>query len=708
LQKLVGNFDQQLTTAQHRVMADLIRRHYRSFLLPEEKAGVSSLKPMSIDLYPGAQPQNERLRRQSDYEMGVISDHVDKLLECGYIEPSSSEWASNIVLVKKKSGAMRVCVDYKRLNAMTLKYRYPMPHMDTILRRLEGKPWLSTLDLSSAYHQIALEKGDRKKSAFITHRGLFQYKVIPFGLTCACGFFQAAMSSVLSGVSNASCWIDDILIASATFEEHVKDLAAVFSKIGSVGLSLSAEKSYLFRRELSYLGYIIGPTGVRPNPEKVAAVSKWPLPTCLSEVRAFCGLVNFYRRFIPGCSVVMSPLTDLSKGVRGGKAGSKNDVKFDLTRPDMLKARGAFEKLKELLITAPVLRHPMPNKMYRLEVDASKKGVGAVLSQKFDDGIHPVAFYSKKYSEAESRYTGNGLEAIGVIKALDHFRPYIYGMDFELVSDSQNVALAWVRKHSTGRLARWSIRLAEYDGYMKIVPRAGKKMGNCDGLSRRGFGEKEATSSTEFEEAKGVPPLRRTVKAMASTTSSSPTDEEAKRISTAEIDAMIAGKHDAVWDGVSPGQPLPAEWDYGLIYDEVLLAQRADSYWSAEILRQRGLTGDKQPDPLYRYAGGLLFRLMADGLPRLVIPMKLKYRIVSLMHDGFMVSHLGIHKTTALLKSKFWWKGLDTDVREYTVLCFVPKTQGDQARTPTPFTNQVGGCSWCASQYRYCWSIYQG
>jgi transposase InsO family protein len=708
--ELKKNFSQACTPDEERQIKALVRKHYNIFMLEGDQHRMANIPACRLDLYPGALPTSQQLRRKSDYERGVISDYIDKSLKEGIIEPACSEWASNVVLVKKPNGKHRVCIDFRALNEKSLKFRYPMPDVEAMLRSFEGRPYFSTFDLSSAFHQMPMAREDKHKTAFITHRGQFQYRVMPYGIVNGTSNFQKAMTTVLAGLPHVSCWVDDIVVASTSFEEHIKQLGQTFGRLGRAKLSLSAKKSYMFRKELCYLGYVVTGDGIKPNPEKIAAIREWPLPACISEVRAFCGLVNFYRRFIKNCSVVMSPLTDLTKGVKGGKRGSKADIKLNLAENHPAAVQ-AFEALKEALCTSPVLRHPRANHPYRLEVDACGEGVGAVLSQEFGDGWHPVSYYSKKFTVPEGKWSSNELEAIGVIKALDHFRPYLYGVDFELVSDSQYVVLTWVRRHgSKGKLARWAIRLAEYDGYMKVVPRAGHKSGNCDGLSRRGRRDDEATDETEYATAMGVPPARRSPKPGAVLVANA---------SGADWDDEIKEQHSKLWAGASPSGRKESVWSYQESFDDILRAQKEDPIWSAEALRHRGLLDDQPPDPSYRWQEDLLWKLPNDGKsndhPRIVIPHRIKYLMISRFHDGFTVPHMGITKTTALIKQGMWWKGMDDDIRAYIrscAYCQKHKVTGGKASLPLqaklvdapgelvsidiagPFTKEKGVARW--------------
>ena len=310
-----------------------------------------------------------------------VNKMVQDMLDRGIIEPSKSPWASPIVLVEKKDGTLRFCVDYRRLNAATKIEVFPLPRIDDSLDMLSKSRYFTTLDLDSGFWQVPMEHRSQEKTAFITHSGLYQFRVMPFGLVNAPSTFQRLMESVLAGLSGETCivYIDDIIVPGATFQEHLGNLRAVLDRLRSASLKLKPKKCNLTVQQVEYLGYVVSQDGLSTDPKKVDAVQKFPTPTDLKDLRSFLGLASYYRRFIPHFSAIASPLFALTR----------KDVNFDWS-PD---CQQAFDRLKRLLTTAPVMTLPDFKREFLLETHASGLGLGAVLAQKQDDGlVRPIAF----------------------------------------------------------------------------------------------------------------------------------------------------------------------------------------------------------------------------------------------------------------------------------------------------------------------------
>jgi hypothetical protein len=484
--------DVKLTDGQMERLMAVFAKHAANIGTVKGKAPpvseVGKASPFKINTGDAA-PVAQRMYRRSPRAKREIDRHVELMERDGIVEPSESSWSSPVVLAMKKDGTTRFCVNYRKLNDVTEKDRYPLPRIDEILAQLGGQAYFTSFDMSAGYWSIPIAESDKKKTAFISHRGLKQFTVMPFGLTNAPAAYQRAMDCVLAGLVGVSClaYIDDVIIFSSGFENHLKDIDMVLERLGRAGVTINGRKSSVCSRELLYLGHIVTPEGVKPDPAKVKSVQEWLTPTSIKGVRAFLGLVNYYRRYIKDCGRIMKPLTTLTANPRQGEEPKK----FQWSE----ECQNAFESLKSRLLDAPILRHPDFERKFRLDVDSHKGGVGAVLTQQFEDGEHPVAYYSKAFTRDEGKWGSNELEMIGVIKALDHFRPYIWGVDFDLLSDNMGVHLGWLRRQDKGKYARWAARLAEYEGYMTILPRKGRKHGNADGLSRKDRAPTEARES---------------------------------------------------------------------------------------------------------------------------------------------------------------------------------------------------------------------
>eukprot|EP00731_Ephydatia_muelleri_P005837 Em0003g85a len=402
-----------------------------------------------------------------------VQKELKEMVKDGIATTSNSEWAAPIVLVTKKDGGIRFCVDYRRLNAVSAADCYPMPRVDELIDRLGTAKYISTLDLSRGYWQVPMSAESRKKTSFVTPFGQFEFNVMPFGLHGAPSTFQRMMDQVLQGLETwSAAYIDDVVVQGATWSEHITALAAVLKRLQEAGLTAKPSKCHFGMDECTYLGHIVGNGHVRPEKGKVAAVEAFPVPKTKKDVRAFLGLTGYYRKFIPEYATIAAPLTELTKKEQ------PNCLAWSSGCAD------AFEALKRHLCTSPVLKCPNFERPFVLQTDASDWGVGAVLSQKDDDdNEHPVAYFSKKLLPRERRYSTIEKECLAIKLATHAFRVYLLGKPFTVQTDHH--ALEWLDrlKEDNARLTRWSLALQPYQFTVKYRP--GKLNGNADALSRQ-------------------------------------------------------------------------------------------------------------------------------------------------------------------------------------------------------------------------------
>ncbi|GFW04776.1 retrovirus-related Pol polyprotein from transposon 17.6 [Trichonephila clavipes] len=382
--------------------------------------------------HPPIKQHPRRLPFAKQEEVGTL---LREMQENDIIEPSSSPWASPIVLVRKKDGSTRFCVDYRKLNDVTKRDSYPLPRIDDTLDTLSGHKWFSTLDLKSGYWQVEIHPEDREK--------------------------QHSLPAKDYG-SSKSC-------RGRTFEEHLQNIRKVLSKLSDANLKLNPSKCKFFQKEVNYLGHIISAEGVRTDPEKVSAVKNWKRPENLRELRSFLGLCTYYRKFVKGFSNIARPLHKLTESKQ----------KFQWTK----ECEDSFLQLKEALTSSPILIYPQPDKPFILDTDASNESVGAVLSQEIDGQERVVAYWSKCLSKPERNYCVTRKELLAIVKAIEHFHHYLYGQKFLLRTD--HASLTWLMnfRNTEGQVARWIQRLNEY--YFDIRHRKGSSHGNADALSRR-------------------------------------------------------------------------------------------------------------------------------------------------------------------------------------------------------------------------------
>ena len=341
IDQLHGSVSESTTIALH----DLLTQHADVFSQSENDLGCATMMTHSIDT-GSARPVRQQLRRYPPAHLEAISKHVDAMLHQGVIEPASSPWASNVVLVRKKDGSYRCCIDYRQLNLATRRDAYPLPRIDACLDALGGAKWFSTFDLRSSYHQVPMNRDDRDNTAFICHRGMFRFKSMPFGLVNAGATFQRLMDVAMAGLHLNIClvYLDDIIVFSETEEEHLERIKMVLERIRVAGLKLKPEKCTLMQKSVSFLGHVVSGDGFSTDPEKIRAVTEWPTPSCVKDLRSFLGLASYYRRFVRGFASLASPLHDLMK----------KGVHFEWTE----EADAAFQALKAALTSPPILAMP--------------------------------------------------------------------------------------------------------------------------------------------------------------------------------------------------------------------------------------------------------------------------------------------------------------------------------------------------------------
>ena len=438
----------ELTANQRARAAHLLAKHIKTFPAPGTPI-TGRTEAVMHDIDTGStRPIRCNPRKLSPKKIKIQQELVDKMLEEGQIEHSVSAWSAPTVLVTKKDGTTRFCVDYRRLNDKTKKDAFPLPRIDDSLNSLSGQAWFSTLDLASGYWQVRLSEDAKPKTAFATHSGLFQFAVMPFGLCNAPATFERLMSQVMRGLHWKRClvYIDDILVFGHDFESALQSLELVLIRVAEYGLQLKSTKCNLFRSSVPFLGHIVGRAGLECDPTKVSAVANRIPPSTIKGVREFLGLTGYYRRFVPDYSTVAQPLVRLL-----GK-----DCKFKWTDA----CQDAFMALHSLLIKAPVLAFPKEDLPYIVDTDASDYGIGGVLSQCIEGTEHVIAYYSKSLNPAQQKYCTTRRELLAVVSTLDHFKGYVWGPKFIVRTD--HAALVWLKnlKNIQGMLARWLAKTA--------------------------------------------------------------------------------------------------------------------------------------------------------------------------------------------------------------------------------------------------------
>jgi hypothetical protein len=427
-----------------------------------------------IDLIDGASPTFHPIFNLNVTQLQTLKEYITEMERKGYIRESTSSAGYPVMFVPKKNGKLRLVVDYRRLNEITLKDRTPLPLITELKDRLHGMKVFTALDLKGAYNLIRIKEGHEWKTAFRTKFGLYEYLVMPFGLTNAPATFQRMINNVLREHLDifVVCYLDDILIFSETEEEHTEHVHKVLQALQDNNLLVEPEKSHFHVKEVEFLGHVISHNEIRMDPKKIAAVSEWKRPKNLKEVQAFLGFANYYRRFIKGFSGLAIPLTNLNKkGV---------DFRWNVN------AEKAFNDLKKAILSEPVLATFDPEREIELETDASDFAQGAQIGQRDDDGmLHPIAFFSYKMHGAELNYPIYDKEFLAIVNAFKEFRHYLLGSKHKIkvYTDHKNISYFATTQQLSGRQLRYAEYLSEFD-YV-IIHRKGSENGRADAISRR-------------------------------------------------------------------------------------------------------------------------------------------------------------------------------------------------------------------------------
>ncbi|MGL5706847.1 MAG: reverse transcriptase domain-containing protein [Aeromonas sp.] len=464
---------ESLSASQSNTLHKIISNNAAAFAWDGTPLGRTNVVRHKIDT-GDSPPLRQRPRRIPCHLKDQLSDLIDDMLKQNIIRPSDSPWAAPVVLVKKKDGSIRLCIDFRRLNQVTRRDSYPLPRIDDTLDALGGAQMFSTLDLASGYWQVEMDSVDQEKTAFVLPTGLYEFQTMPFGLVNAPATFQRLMFSVLREFIPNKClvYLDDVIVYGRSITEHMANLNLILGKLASAGLRLRPEKCRLLQPEVSFLGHVVSQRGIRSDPEKTKTIRSWPTPSCVKDVQRFLGLASYYRRFVHGFGSIATPLNHLTE---------KGHV-FSWTS----ECQHAFDTLKLKLTTAPVLAFPNLNigaGEFILDTDASDTGIGAVLSQKDETGLERVISYaSRALTKAERNYSTTRRELLALVHYIKHFRHYLLGRKFFARTDHQ--ALRWLRnfKDPEGQVARWQEQLQEYD--FECVHRPGTRHMNADALSR--------------------------------------------------------------------------------------------------------------------------------------------------------------------------------------------------------------------------------
>ena len=649
-------------------LQNLLVKYAHIFGLSDEELGYCDLIEHKIRCTDNV-PIRQHYRRIPPTELQEVKDHISQLLKKGVIQPSCSPYASPIVIVRKKSGKMRMCVDFRALNLKCIKDAYPLPRIEEGLDSLAGSSFFSSLDLQSAYNQINVAKEDREKTAFTTPFGLFEYIRMPFGLCSSPATFMRLMNLVFREelYNILLIYLDDILVFANSFDQHLERLEIVFQVLSKTGLKVEPNKCSFFSKRIQYLGHIVSPEGVGTDPDKVKVIEDWPKPVDAKEVRSFLGIASYYRRYIRDFTKRAAPLqkliTDdpnLGKKWKPGRKWKKKGTETFLWTDD---CQSSFDNLKLALTTAPVLAFPDFTKPFKIEVDASHQGLGAVLSQKQDDDTDRViAYASRGLRGAEKNmngYSSMKLELLTLKWAItEKFKDYLHNVPFIVYTDNNPLSYFMSTAKLGATEQRWAAQLAQYD--FKIKYRPGRENRNADSLSRRPQ-ENEEMERDIVVSTLGMTPI--------------------------PVDLQCNVLKAAIHINNSNQETLKCSAMPSWSHEQLVAAQKADKdisrlhyYWTKQrkpTIKERKLETPEvklmlrqwdriveQDDLLYRNV-----KDSADGSIRkqLIVPRSLRDRVLEELHDN--LGHQMTERTESLVRTRCYWPKMHDSIKKWIEKC---------------------------------------
>ena len=623
------------------------------FALEDKELGKTSLVKHKIKVND-EKPFKLRHRRIPPHEYEEVKAHLKEMEEVGAIRKSHSPWSSPVVLVRKKTGELRFCIDLRTLNARTEKDAYSLPRIEDSLDSLNGAKIFSSLDLKSGYWQVELEEESIPLTAFtVGPLGFYECVRMPFGLTNAPATFQRLMENCLGDLHLRSCiiYLDDIIIYSKTPEEHVHRLEQVFEKLAAAGLKLKPSKCEFFKTEINYLGHVVSQEGIRTDDKKIEAIKNWPRPITNTDVRSFLGFTNYYRRFIHKYSQIAKPLNSLIMGDSSKHKNKKTKVEWNQACEE------SFERLKEICSQTPVLGYADYTKPFRLNTDASTEGLGAALYQTQEDGTERViAFASRTLGKSERNYDAHKLEFLALKWAVtEKFHEYLYGGNFDVYTDNNPLTyvLTTAKLDATGQ--RWVAALANYN--FDIYYRSGKTNADADALSRIPW---RMFKVDEYGDLEQLVPVKQVILDRCG--------EEVISFCTAvQIQDLVVNYQHKL---------TKADWLVEQSRDPVIgkvlsLLNKKESY---KITSKE----ENEFKILWKMKGELcvvdkllyrkIFSTRLDQtIHQFVLPKTFRSRTISICHDDY--GHLGIDRVTQLLQDRFFWPKMTVDVRNYIMQC---------------------------------------
>lgn len=584
------------TLAAQNQLLQMMNEYRQCFSKTMKELGVANDAQMQIVL-KDAEPVFVKPRKLEYTREAALSEIVADLVEAGIIEETNSPYNSPVVLVPKKDKQFRMAVDFRQLNAKTIKDRFPMPDIESCLNKLAGGKVFISVDLYSGYYQIPLAPDSRDYTAFSTKDGHFRFRRMPFGLVNGCAVFQRTINKILSQVKNDGVvgYIDDLIIAGEVEEELLEKFRRLLEVLKKSGLTINLKKSQFFERTVLFLGFEVSQEGVKPGSQKTEAVQRFPTPTSVRQVQQFIGLSGFFRRFVKGYSIIAAPLYKLLK----------KDAVFEWKH----EQQQSFETIKSILSSRPLLVLFDPSRDLELHTDASSVGLAAVLLMKMDEGLKPLSYFSRKTNEDECRYHSYELEMLAVVTSVERFRYYLLGRKFVIKTDCSAVKDAYKKKDINHRIARYFLKLLEYDFVIEYRP--GASMAHVDALSRNPVGNPDIVQSVE---------------------------DNIMLLEISNGDALVS-------------------------------MQRRDPKLVKIVSQMEGVPESdeqRQIQENYVLENHRLYRKL-DGRKCWVVPANIRWRLLKHYHDDY--GHFGEEKVLQLLVQKFWFPRMRKYTQSYIKAC---------------------------------------
>ena len=674
---MVGQVDDSVSQEIRDELTKILEDYAGAFSFDDLDIGHATAAQHSIEV-GDARPVRQRFRRQPPAHQAAIDVHVRDMLRQDIIEPAQSPWSANLVVVRKKSGEYRCCVDFRGLNGVTLKDAYSLPRIDACLDALAGSVWFSSFDLRNSYYQVELAEADRDKTAFVCRGGQYRFKRMPMGLCNSGATFQRLVDVVLSGLSYDIClaYIDDILVYSRSLPEHLSRLRTVLGRLKNAGLKIKPSKTFLLRRSVGFLGHFISAEGISTHPEKTEQILNWGTPRCVRDVRAFIGITSYYRKFVKDYAITAAPLTALT---------GKN-------RPFLWSAQceDAFVSLKRALASPPILAMPIDGGQYVLDTDSSDFAIGAVLSQVQNGEERVIAYASRHLCKREQNYCVTRRELLAVVFYLKYFRHYLLGAALPTKVRTDHAAIQWLRRipEPVGQQARWLEIMEEFE--ISIEHRVGRSHGNADAMSRDPCHNRRCCP--QFEQSARVA----SVASLGYVEDRSVREEGGAGNEIPSAIRQIAEVDVVREEGVATARTGDVTPEFvgvlGLGENVAFLAeqQRADPDISKITdLMERGTVSptwdevasqSESTKSLWRQwqrlmlKDGVLVRRFEEANGRsnfwqVIIPKQLRAKFLSAVHAGVAGGHFGRHRTELAVKARAYWPGWAGDVRRALRTC---------------------------------------